>query len=185
MILINALALSHYYAKKSINTGDTVIDATCGMGRDTLFLANLVGSKGRVYAFDIQKDAVSATEKLLKASGIDNATILCESHSKMKQHVQPGVSCVMFNLGYLPGGDHSVQTNGNTTLAALLQAMDILKTKGIITIVIYQGGDTGFAERDQVLDFCRTIDQDKFTVSQTSFINQKNHPPIFICIEKL
>jgi tRNA G37 N-methylase Trm5 len=185
MILTNALALSHYYAKKTINIGDTVIDATCGMGRDTLFLANLVGSKGHVYAFDIQEEAVSATKKLLKQNGIDNAVILCENHNKMKLHVRPVVSCVMFNLGYLPGGDHSVQTNGKTTVAALRQAMDILKKNGIITIVIYQGGDTGFSERDQVLDFCRTIDQDKFTVSKTSFINQKNHPPIFICIEKL
>jgi predicted methyltransferase len=185
MILINSLALSHYYAEKAINKGDIVVDATCGRGWDTIFLAKLVGNEGHVYAFDVQEEAVKATAKLLNDNRFINATLVCDNHAYMKNHVPPGVSCVMFNLGYLPGSDHSIQTKGDTTNEAITEAMDLLKKNGIVTVVIYQGGDTGFAERDSVLSFCKTIDQDKFTVSRTSFENQKNNPPIFICIEKI
>lgn len=33
--------------------GDTVVDATCGNGNDTLYLAEKVTETGHVYAFDI------------------------------------------------------------------------------------------------------------------------------------
>jgi tRNA A58 N-methylase Trm61 len=32
-----------------VSEGDTVVDATVGNGNDTIFLARLVGEKGRVY----------------------------------------------------------------------------------------------------------------------------------------
>lgn len=34
--------------------GDTVVDATCGNGHDTLCLARAVGPSGTVFAFDVQ-----------------------------------------------------------------------------------------------------------------------------------
>lgn len=39
--------------------GDTVIDATAGNGHDTVFLAQLVGRQGRVWAFDVQSSALA------------------------------------------------------------------------------------------------------------------------------
>lgn len=185
MILINALTLSHSYAKKTVKPGDIVVDATCGKGRDTILLAGLAGENGHVYAFDIQEDSIRITKGLLNENGYANATLICENHADMDRIVPFGVACVMFNLGYLPGSDHKLQTNGETTVTAIEKAMGLLKRNGIITIVIYHGGDTGFEERDMVLDFCRGINQKAFIVQKTSFENQKNNPPIFICIEKI
>ncbi|PNH03525.1 putative rRNA methylase ytqB, partial [Tetrabaena socialis] len=37
-----------------LRPGDTAVDATCGNGHDTLFLARAVGPGGHVFAFDIQ-----------------------------------------------------------------------------------------------------------------------------------
>ena len=34
--------------------GDTVVDATCGNGHDSKWLAQAVGPTGTLYAFDIQ-----------------------------------------------------------------------------------------------------------------------------------
>lgn len=39
------------------------IDATCGNGFDTLFLAQNAKQNGKVFAFDIQKSAVLQTKK--------------------------------------------------------------------------------------------------------------------------
>ena len=37
-----------------VRTGDVVVDATCGNGLDSLWLARAVGRSGKLYAFDIQ-----------------------------------------------------------------------------------------------------------------------------------
>lgn len=57
--------------KHVIRKGDVVIDATCGNGHDTLALLRMVADKtggGRVYAMDIQKDALESTSVLLDQS---------------------------------------------------------------------------------------------------------------------
>lgn len=185
MILINSLGLSHDYARRAVRPGDTVVDATCGKGRDTLFLAGLVGECGKVFAFDIQSESVELTRSLLENHKINNTVVFNENHEKIDEFVLGGVSCIMFNLGFLPGSDHLVQTKGENTIKAIVKFMDLIKAGGIITVVIYQGGDTGYMERDLVLDFCTKVNQKEFTVMKTSFENQKNNPPIFICIEKL
>jgi hypothetical protein len=57
---------AHMLWAQSVHPGDCVVDATCGMGRDALVLAQLVGSNGTVHVFDIQKEAVLETGKLLQ-----------------------------------------------------------------------------------------------------------------------
>jgi ubiquinone/menaquinone biosynthesis C-methylase UbiE len=64
MILNNALETSREYVKKAAKQGDAAVDATAGRGRDTLFLSKPVGSEGRVYAFDIQRQAIETTKNL-------------------------------------------------------------------------------------------------------------------------
>lgn len=51
--------------------GDTVIDATCGNGYDTLAMLKMVADEsgqGRVYGFDVQKVALESASSLLENS---------------------------------------------------------------------------------------------------------------------
>ena len=185
MELINSLGVSREYAKLQVKYGDRVVDATAGHGRDTLLLSGLVGETGIVYSFDIQEIAIASTRKLLESNGApDNVRLIMDSHANMKKYVEPGISCAMFNLGYLPGSDHSVQTEAESSIQAIKAASELLLPGGIILIVIYHGGDTGFRERDEIIAFTGTLDQHKYTVEMRSFINQRGYPPIFICIQK-
>lgn len=185
-VIKNALHQSHEIIEKIVKPGDAVIDATAGNGGDTLFLADLVGPKGKVWSFDIQKQAHEKTLDKLKAAGLDSiVTQICDSHANLDSYVHEPVKAVMFNLGYLPGGDHNIGTKGVSTIAALNKAIELVEVNGIITVAIYYGGVSGFDEKEQVLEFVRTIDCKRFTVSQTEFVNQINCPPILICIEKL
>ena len=61
--------LAHHYWERLLQIGDTVIDATCGNGRDTLELAKLVLAKdaGKVIAYDIQKAALEKSRIFLAA----------------------------------------------------------------------------------------------------------------------
>lgn len=179
----NTVKLSHEHMKEHISTGNTVIDATAGRGRDTLFLSELVGENGHVYAFDIQQEAIDSTEALLKENGKKNYTLILDSHENMKSHVQ-NAKAVVFNLGFLPGGDHSIFSHGDTSIRAIEAALDIIDEDGFVSVCIYHGGDTGFEERDTVLDYLENLDQKEYTVMLQSFHNRHGYPPLFVIIEK-
>ena len=179
----NALKLSHEHMKFHVKEGDTVVDATAGKGRDTLLLSNLVGSSGHVYAFDIQKEAIDLTRSLLSENDRENVSLILDSHHKMAEYVK-NAKAVIFNFGFLPGGDHNIYSHGDTSIKAIDAALSILDEDGFISICSYYGGDTGFEERDTLLSYLENLDQKKYTVMLHSFHNRKNCPPLFIIIEK-
>lgn len=184
-ILKNSLTQSHQIIASIVEKGDTVVDATAGNGNDTVFLARLVGEEGQVFSFDIQKPALAFTGKKLEAENLqDRVRLINDGHQNLKEYINRPLKAVMFNLGYLPGGDHSIGTRGDTTIKAVKSAMEQLAVHGVISIVVYYGGDSGFDEKNEVMDFIKTIDCRSYTVMRTDFVNQINCPPILICIEK-
>lgn len=151
-----------------------------------MFLAKLVGESGHVTAFDIQQDAVDSTRALLEANGMsDRADVLLKSHSEMDEVCGEGtVSCITFNFGWLPKGDHNIFTNKSTSIPAIEKGMKLLKSGGIMTLIIYYGRETGFEERDALLEYLPTIDSSRYTVIEMPFVNRPNCPPIPIIILK-
>jgi SAM-dependent methyltransferase len=182
----NALALSHDYARAIIQPGDRVVDATCGKGRDTAFLAECVGPSGRVDAFDIQPAAIAQTGDTLRQLELtDRCHLHLASHDRMAEWVEPGIRCTLFNLGYLPGGDHAIGTTTATTLPALTTALRLTVVGGAVLVCLYYGGDSGFAEHDAVLAAVRSLPVQTYAVQTIELANAINCPPIFIAIEKL
>lgn len=182
----SALNIIHRVISEKVQPGDICIDATAGRGNDTLFLAKLVGETGHVTAFDIQQDAVDSTRELLAANGMsDRADVLLKSHSEMDEVAEENtVSCITFNFGWLPKGDHNVFTNKSTSIPAIEKGLKLLKSGGMMTLIIYYGRETGFEERDALLEYLPTIDSSRFTVIEMPFVNRPNCPPIPILILK-
>jgi len=182
----SALDIVQKILREHVKPGDLCIDATAGRGNDTAFLAEIVGEKGRVIAFDIQEDAVESTRSLLSEKGLsDRAQVFLESHSEMGKYAAPGsVSCITFNFGWLPKGDHNIFTKKETSIPAIEAGLDLLKEDGIMTLIIYYGRETGFEEKDALLEFLPTLDSSKYTVVEMPFINRSNCPPIPIVIFK-
>lgn len=170
----------HRMIRDFVTPGDLCIDATMGNGHDTAFLSSLAGSNGKVLAFDIQELALSHTRETLKKENCpDNVELFLESHTEIGRHTQKdSVSCITFNFGYLPGGDHAKATRAKTSLAAVREALPLLKIGGLLSLCIYSGQDTGFEERDALLDFLQTLDSRKYLVLKTDYFNRPNHPPI-------
>ncbi len=182
----SALNIIHRIIREKVKPGDICIDATAGRGNDTLLLAQLVGESGHVTAFDIQQDAVDSTRALLAANGMTERTdVLLKSHSEMGElFEEDSVSCITFNFGWLPKGDHNIFTSKSTSIPAIEQGLRLLKSGGIMTLIIYYGRETGFEERDALLEFLPTIDSGRFTVIEMPFVNRPNCPPIPIIILK-
>lgn len=180
-------AYTQHFIRQQVMPGDICIDATMGNGNDTALLSRLAGEKGHVIAFDIQKQALEHTaERLLKDGCPENYQLILDSHENMMNYAKPDtVSCITFNLGYLPGGDHSIATKADSSRKAVETGLRLLKKGGLMTLCIYSGGDTGFQERDAMLDFIRQLDPHKYLVIQSEYVNRPNDPPIPVLIIKL
>ena len=101
----------------------------------------------------------------------------------MDSYAEEGtVSCITFNFGWLPGGDHTVHTMKDTSIEAVKKALRLLKQGGLISMILYYGRDTGFEEKEALLEFVKTIDSAEYSVITVEFSNRPNCPPIPIFI---
>ncbi|USS87327.1 methyltransferase domain-containing protein [Fructilactobacillus hinvesii] len=184
MKLQSALNFSHTLLEQIVQPGDVVVDATAGMGHDSLKLAQLVGPRGHVYSFDIQAPAVSATKNRLQEAGYHNATVVQLGHEHLDQVVTTPIKSAIFNLGYLPTGDHQIITQPVTTITALQKCAELLQPTGAIIVVCYYGHPGGVSEKEQVLEWAQQLPQQSFNVLQYQFINQVHQPPFLLAIQK-
>jgi len=184
-LLRGPVALSHMMLRQFVRPGDMVVDATCGNGNDTLLLAELVEATGRVWAFDIQKEAIDQTAKRLADAGHDEQVELVHAgHETMAQHVVTGLSAVVFNLGHLPCGDRTVITRTETTLSACQQALNLLKPGGILAVTAYPGHEGGDNERLAVDAWAADHDPRVFHTWRMGQMNVPDTAPYFIMIQK-
>lgn len=172
--------------KKVLDSSHKVIavDCTMGNGNDTLFLSKLVGHKGEVFAFDIQEEALETTQKLVNEHSVENVKLIKRGHQHVNEYVS-AIDVCMFNLGYLPKGDHELVTQSSTTLQALGKTVGMLKRKGIISIISYYGHEGGLEEKDAVNEFVSALDHKIYEVTQLSKSNRQNYPPIVTFIRKI
>lgn len=172
--------------EKMVKEPGFCIDATAGTGQDTIFLCELCKKKGQVLAMDIQKQAIDLTRERVEKQGYSSmVTLIQDSHSNMDQYAkEESADLIMFNLGYLPGGDHQLITRPEVTLQAIEKGLCILKEGGMMSILIYSGGDSGFEEKNQILSYLKKLDPRKYTVIVDSFYNKPNNPPIPVFIIK-
>ncbi len=181
--------IAQLFIGQILSEGDIAIDATAGNGKDTVFLAEHVGETGHVYAFDIQDLALTRTRNLLQEFNLlHRCTLLLASHSDLLQHIPRSlhghIRAVMFNLGYLPGGDRALTTTVETTMEAVQQAFHLLNIGGRISIVVYPGHTAGAVESEFLLKWCRSFPRDVAIAVQYRRLNSSEKSPYLILIEK-
>jgi len=175
---------AHTVIRASVAPGATVIDATAGNGHDTLFLAKLVGPHGTVYAFDVQAQAIEATRTRLEQAGVTNVTLLNGSHADMAdlvpRQLHKGISAVMFNLGYLPGGDHALITQPESTLTAIQSALGLIEPGGTLTLLAYPGHRDGDIEMLAVEKYLTSLDPQTYTFRAAVTSSTDTGPQLFV-----
>lgn len=142
---------------KVVKENDIVVDATVGNGNDALFLGNIV-SKGYLFGFDIQNQAIENTKNLLDKNHIYNYTLFKESHAniqKILNHYLGKISLIIFNLGYLPRGNKKITTHYKSTIKAIKDSFCLLNNKGTILVVIYPGHLEGLKESIEIKKYLK------------------------------
>ena len=184
-ILGTAVTISHYFVAQALGEGEIAMDATAGNGNDTLFLARAVGPQGQVYAFDIQEDALTNTRRRLEEAGeLAQTRLIKDGHEHLARYVRGPVAAVMFNLGYLPRGNHEIITRPETTCRAIEAGLELLRPRGVMSIVVYPGHPGGDREAAEVEGLVRKLDQTRFSVLRMDFVNRKQSSPYLLLIEK-
>ena len=183
--LRGAVCLSHYFMADRVGPGDSVCDATCGNGKDTLFLARLVGPGGKVWSFDLQEKALANARSLLEEAGcLSQTELVGAGHERLAEFVGEPLKAALFNLGFLPGGDHSFVTRPKETLASLEQASQLLLAGGIITVCVYTGHPGGAEEGEAVSGWAAGLSPGKFNVWTSRQANRPPTAPYLVLIEK-
>ncbi|NVN92069.1 MAG: class I SAM-dependent methyltransferase [Desulfuromonadales bacterium] len=177
--------LAQLVVRQFLCPGDCAVDATCGNGHDTLLLADVVGPTGKVWAFDIQEEAIRQTgQKLEKSGQTERVKLLLAGHETLSEHVSIPVKAVIFNLGYLPGGDRGIITKPETTITALQQALQLLLPTGVVAITVYPGHPGGDNEETAVSRWSGSLDQRLFHAWRMGQVNAMPGAPYFFLIQK-
>jgi hypothetical protein len=91
------------------------------------------------------------------------------------------IKAIMFNLGYLPGGDKTIITYTDSTISALNNACYLLSNDGVMTVIAYPGHPGGDEETIQVKNWCNQLDIKKFNVNVVfSSLNKPSAPRLFV-----
>lgn len=157
--------ICHLILSQFLKEGHTVVDATAGNGHDTLFLAAKVGTSGKVYAFDIQEKALEKTRQLLAQHHLlDRVVLINDGHEKLADYINEPLQCLVYNLGYLPGGDKKVITSAATTLLSLSQGLQYLRPGGTAAVTVYPGHPGGAEEAEKVEHYLCSLPSDRWQV---------------------
>ena len=90
MTLQKILPFAHDLLAKALKNGGIAVDATMGNGNDTLRLAELVGRRGHVYAFDIQAQALTQTKERLQTAGLlERTSLYLQGHETVSSVIPP------------------------------------------------------------------------------------------------
>lgn len=175
------LDLAHQYWKRLLQEGDWAIDATCGRGRDTLMLATLVKG-GEVIAMDIQADAIAQTEQLLKGcKKRAQVHLLQRSHQEFPDlAAHHPIKLIVYNLGYLPGGNKQYTTTTDVTLISVQKALTLLCPGGALSITCYPGHEEGAREEKALQTLCSTLPAANWNVCIHTFFNRKASPSLIL-----
>lgn len=172
------IVYAHRYWKEFVQPGDRVVDATVGNGHDTFFLAQLLQGEGVLTGYDIQTQAIEQTKKRLGGLPAEFMQIV---HLKLQSHAdleESGVKLIVYNLGYLPGGDKGLTTLYETTLQSIQRALLALTSDGALCITCYPGHAAGAKEEEVIIDFLKTLSASQWHICHHVWINRPLAPSL-------
>lgn len=179
------LEIAKKFWKIHLKGKGTVLDATCGNGKDTLFLAQEIfqNNDSQLIALDVQTPALQNTKKLLKLH-LSKKNFQKVQLKKISHHLfipEYPFDLIVYNLGYLPGGDKNFTTEYKTTFESVQKALHWLKPGGAISIICYPGHPSGLIEATQLAIWAKELDPKKYLTLQYRSLN-RSQAPFFLWI---
>lgn len=182
--------LAHHFWSLLLEEGDGVIDATCGNGKDSLKLASCLQKKKgtALICIDVQEKAIENTKALIQEAAPSFFPFVqfhLGSHEHLFSPNTEKLKLIVYNLGYLPGGDKSFTTQVSSTLASLQKALELLSPGGVISLTCYPGHLEGAKEEKELINFSSSLNPKEWTSSIFSWNNRKASPSLLLIQKSL
>ena len=103
----------------------------------------------------------------------------------MDSFVHEKVKAVVFNLGWLPGSDHTVTTHWETTRTAVSKALDLLLPRGVLVLCAYPGHEEGNRERQELSSYLAGLSNRQWNVLRQIFLNAGPGAPECFVVQRL
>lgn len=174
----------HDLVRPHLKSGDTAFDGTSGNGHDTLFLAQCVGSTGRVDAWDIQPLAIERTAALLATHAITWVELTLGNHAELDSLFGTTFQAAIFNLGYLPASDRTITTSTANSCRAIRAAAERLATGGILTVLAYTAHSGGHDEANAIGELLQALNPTEFAFHEERFATGRTTPPRLFVLRK-
>ncbi|MEM0966207.1 MAG: class I SAM-dependent methyltransferase [Verrucomicrobiota bacterium] len=173
---------AHQWLIPAFGRGGLLVDATCGNGKDTLFLCRFAKNGDRVIGLDKQELAIHRTRSLLEENGY-RADLFQTNHTEvgkiLKTIDSSLIAAAIFNLGYLPRGDHSIVTEPSSTLTAIKALLEQASPVFRLSVVAYRGHPGGIEEEEVVRRFFEELSGAGFSVETESGSESPTAPVFF------
>eukprot|EP00172_Hildenbrandia_rubra_P004604 Plantae.Rhodophyta-Hildenbrandia_rubra.ctg9640.p1 GENE.Plantae.Rhodophyta-Hildenbrandia_rubra.ctg9640~~Plantae.Rhodophyta-Hildenbrandia_rubra.ctg9640.p1 ORF type:complete len:363 (+),score=91.73 Plantae.Rhodophyta-Hildenbrandia_rubra.ctg9640:2470-3558(+) len=171
--------------KEVVCFGDNVVDATCGNGKDSVDLLKMLrrAGEGMLICVDLQNDAIENTKTTIAEERHGDVVVEFHqmSHESFPTSIKPEtVALVVYNLGFLPGGDESLITMPETTLKSLDAATKLLRPFGMISVMLYQGHEGGMEEKRKVLEWSKQLDSATWSCTHFEWTNRHDAPSLLL-----
>lgn len=198
----HVVQFQHIFWDEQLKSAKTVVDATAGNGHDLVYLAQHCLPGSTLWGIDKQAKAIEASTKRLHtecgrtdityhlvhgthedilATGNAAAAHNDGSAANTKFNTTiTNIDLLIFNLGYLPGSDHTMMTKPDSTIQAIKGGLDLLNPKGLITIVTYPGTPEGEREDEAVCEFISTLPQKSYDVANWKINKPSKQTSYFI-----
>ncbi len=102
----------------------------------------------------------------------------------MSGYISAPLKAVVFNLGWLPGGEKDIITRLSTTMPALDASLRLLTTGGILAITCYPGHDGGDSETAEILNWAASLPARHYHAWRMGQLNVSETAPFCLVIQK-
>ena len=99
MKINDLLEVQKVLIQSNLNNVKYAIDATLGNGNDTNTIRKLYGADVKIYAFDIQSQAIESAKENIRKEYPENVVFINDTHEKIGEYVKETVQLIMINLG--------------------------------------------------------------------------------------
>lgn len=190
--LTHMVSWAHRLLAEVLQAGDLAVDLTSGNGHDTLFLWRQVGVTGTVLSFDLQPQALTASAERLRAEGAEvvcgegivpatpGVHFILADHAQVNDYLIAPPRAAIANLGFLPGGDQTLVTTPQSTLAALRALGARLVVGGRIAVVVYIGHPGGREEGELLEKFCAGLPPEQWQTIKLTTLNRRDAPWLMV-----
>lgn len=178
--------MAQYLLQFKLPFAKFIVDATTGNGKDTLFLAKNSSHHAEILAVDIQMEAIYKAKALLGKEGCQEKVLFIhDDHSNIEKYISSSIDIAVFNLGYLPGGNHSVSTVEKSTMIALRCVVKHLSVGGLVTVIAYPGHAQGELECHTLRSYLTQLPSAVYNIGEWKLLNHSTKAPILYVIEKI